>query len=68
MEALPLTSEAAGAARGLLPRERFCALIRQGKIVAKPADAATGSVPEVMAAFEVAEMNGGEGLVGEACP
>jgi hypothetical protein len=63
MEALPLTSEAAGAARGLLPRERFCALIRQGKIVAKPADAATGS-----AAFEVAAMNGGKGLVGEACP
>jgi hypothetical protein len=63
MEALPLTTEAAGGARGLLPRERFCALIRQGKIVAKLADAGTGS-----AAFEVAAMNGGKGLVSEACP
>lgn len=69
MEALPLTPEGAGAPRGLLPRERFCALIRNGKIVfAKPAGAATGSMPEVKAAFEVAAMNGGKGLVGAACP
>jgi hypothetical protein len=67
-EALPLSPEGAGAARGVLPRERFCALIRQGKIIAKPADAATGSAPEVKAAFEVAAMNGGKGLVDEACP
>jgi hypothetical protein len=67
-EALPLSPEGAGAARGFLPRERFCALIRHGKIIAKPADAATGSTPEVKAAFEVAAMNGGKGLVGEACP
>jgi hypothetical protein len=68
MEALPLTPEGAGAAWGLLPRERFCALIRPGKIIARAADAATGSVPEVKAAFEVAAMNGGKGLVGQACP
>lgn len=68
VEALPLAQAGAGAARGLVPRERFCALMRQDKFVAKPAEQTAGPATDVQAAFDVAAVEGAKSLVTEACP
>ena len=64
VDAPPLFLASAGAAGGLLPREGFCALMRAGKIVAKPA----GLGAEAEAAFDVAAIEEVTALVDEACP
>jgi hypothetical protein len=60
------SSRAAGTtpARGLIPRERFCALAHGG------ATLAVGSPggPEGIAPVEIAAMDGAKALIAEACP
>jgi hypothetical protein len=68
VEALPLTQAGASAARGLLPRERFCGLMRQDKVLAKRGEQAGDLAMDAQAAFDVAAMKGAKSLVDEACP
>ncbi|MBV9286973.1 MAG: hypothetical protein JO288_03980 [Hyphomicrobiales bacterium] len=67
-DGVPLASAEAGAAQGLLPRERFCALMRADKIVARRAVAAAGPPPEPEAVFDTVAIHGARALVEEACP
>ncbi len=68
-EALTLKTAGAGPARALLPRERFCALARNGKLVAlAPAGASAGAAPREPVTFALAAMDGAKALTEEACP
>ncbi len=64
--ALALTAEGQGRARALMPRARFCALSRDGRIVATPAPTAAGALRTVT--FDVAAATGVRALFDEACP
>ncbi len=66
-EILPLKTNGPGPARALLPRERFCALARDGKLVAIPG-ASAGIAPLEPIPFDLAAMDGAKALTDEACP
>ena len=64
---LQLKASADGQARGAIPRERFCALARDGKLVATPGGSAAGAAQPRLA-IDLAAMDGATALVAEACP
>jgi hypothetical protein len=67
-EPLILMAAAGGSAMANIPRERFCDLARNGKLVAAPAAAARGADPQTPASFDLAAIDGGKALIDEACP
>ena len=68
-DALPLKAAGEGAARAILPRQRFCALAHAGKFAAEPVAAPpAGSEPAKPVAFDYAAFDGAAALVAEACP
>ena len=68
-DALPLKAAGEGAARAILPRERFCALAHAGKFAAEPVAAPpAASAPAKPVAFNYAAFDGAAALVPEACP
>ena len=68
----PLQLKMAGLtpARAIIPRERFCALGQDGKLVASPhASLASDSwADDPSVGFALADMEGAKALVAEACP
>jgi hypothetical protein len=62
----PLHLQPAGAApaRAELPRERFCAIARSGKLVVAP----DGEAPQEQLTLDIAALAGAGALVAEACP
>jgi hypothetical protein len=68
-EVLPLKAAGPGPPRALLARERFCALGRDGRLVAvPPASASAGAAPREPVTFDLAAMDGAKALTDEACP
>jgi hypothetical protein len=69
-EPLQLSTAGTAHARAIMPRERFCALAKDGKLVAEPARAASAeeAAQEPLAAFAVVTMDGAKTLIDEACP
>jgi hypothetical protein len=63
-DALPMMEAGAAQAKAAIPRERFCALAREGKLVAVPG----GVSPQQPVTFDLARMDGAGALVAEACP
>lgn len=62
-----LKASADGEARGAIPRERFCALARDGKLVATPEETAAGAAQAPLT-IDLAAMDGATTLMAEACP
>ncbi len=67
-EPLPIKAASAGPARATIPRERFCALAHDGKLVAAPDGGAGASPPQGPLTFDLAAMDGASTLIAEACP
>jgi hypothetical protein len=68
-DSLPLRMSGNGKASALLPRERFCAFVRDDRLVASPAvGAPVEAQPLRPAAFDLLAMDGAKELVAEACP
>ena len=63
---LILAAARPGPAHALLPRTRFCALARDGRIVVTPISAAAGALGAVT--FDVTGVKGVRALFDEACP
>jgi hypothetical protein len=63
-EAVPLPTAGRTPARGLIPRERFCALAHGGATMAATAP----DKPEGFPPVELAAMDGAKALIAEACP
>jgi hypothetical protein len=64
-EPLVLKAAAGEAAEAIVPRERFCGLVRNGKVIAAPMRAPP---PKEPIAFDLAAMDGAGALIAEACP
>ena len=65
----PMAAPGATPARALMPRERFCALVHDGKFVATPETTAGGDVAApAPIAFDIATMDGAGALTSQACP
>jgi hypothetical protein len=64
LEAASLPTAGTRPERGLIARERFCALAHGGAIIT----ATTPGGPQGFAPFELAAMDGAKALVAEACP
>ncbi len=67
-ERLPIEAGGAGQAGTVIPRERFCALARDGKLVAAPEVAGSVAAPQGPVRIELAAMEGVVALLAEACP
>ena len=67
-ERLPIKAASAGPARATIPRERFCALAHDGKLVAAPDGGARASPPQGPVTFDLVAIEGAGALVAEACP
>ncbi len=67
-EPLPLKPASAGPALATIPRERFCALAHDGKLVATRDDVANAAPPQGPVTFDLAAMDGASALIAEACP
>ncbi|MBV8105688.1 MAG: hypothetical protein JO223_13880 [Hyphomicrobiales bacterium] len=64
-EPLVLKATAGEAAGATIPRERFCGLFRNGKVIAAPMG---GPPPKEPIAFDLTAMGGAKALLEEACP
>ncbi len=64
----PPEADATGPARAAIPRERFCALARDGKVVVAPEVAISAATPKGAVTFDLAAINGASALLAEACP
>ena len=67
-ERLPIEADGTGPARAAIPRERFCALARDGKLVVAPEVAISAAPPKGAVTLDLAAMNGAGALIAEACP
>jgi hypothetical protein len=67
-EPLPIKAAGAGPARATIPRERFCVLAHDGKLVATPGGVASAAPPQGPVTFDLAAMDGASALIAEACP
>jgi hypothetical protein len=68
-DAMSLRVAGAGPAEAILPRERFCALMKAGKFMVEPQAASSGSpTTQAPIAFDFAAMDGAKALMDEACP
>jgi hypothetical protein len=67
-EPVPIKAASAGPARATIPRERFCALAHDGKLVAAPDGGASAAAPQGPVTFDLAAMDGASALIAEACP
>ena len=67
-EPLPIKAASAGPSRATIPRERFCALAHDGKLVATPDGVANAAPPQGPVTFDLAAMDGASALIAEACP
>jgi hypothetical protein len=67
-ERLPIAAGGAGQAGTVIPRERFCALAHDGKLVAAPDVATAAAPPQGPVTIELAAMEGVGSLLAEACP
>ena len=67
-EPLPITAASSGPARATIPRERFCALAHDGKLVAAPDGGASAATPQGPVTFDLPAMDGASALIAEACP
>ena len=69
-ESLRLSTAGAPPGRAIVPRERFCALAKGGRLVVAPArdDSPGGEAQDAAAEFTLAAMAGAKALIAEACP
>jgi len=69
-ESLRLSAAGAPPGRAIVPRERFCALAKGGRLVVAPArdDSPGGGAQDAAGGFTLAEMAGAKALIAEACP
>jgi hypothetical protein len=67
-EPVPIKAASAGPARATIPRERFCSLAHDGKLVATPDGVANAAAPQGPVTFDLAAMDGASALIAEACP
>jgi hypothetical protein len=67
-EPVPIKAASAGPARATIPRERFCSLAHDGKLVATPDGVANAAPPQGPVTFDLAAMDGASALIAEACP
>ena len=69
-ESLRLSAAGAPPWRAIVPRERFCALAKGGRLVVAPArdDSPGGGAQDAAAGFTLAAMAGAKALIAEACP
>jgi len=68
-ESLRLSAAGAPPGRAIIPRERFCALAKGGRLAVAPAgDDSPGGGAQDAAAGTLAAMAGAKALIAEACP
>jgi hypothetical protein len=69
-ESLRLGTAGATPGRAIVPRERFCAFAKGGRLVVAPArdDSPVGGAQDAVAGFALAAMAGAKALIAEACP
>jgi hypothetical protein len=68
-EPLRLNTAGTAPASAIIPRQRFCALAKGGRLVVESVrGASAGGGAEPPAAFSLAAMDGAKALIGEACP
>jgi hypothetical protein len=69
-ESLRLSTAGTPPGRAIVPRERFCALAKGGRLVVAPArdDSPGGGAQDAAAEFTLAAMAGAKALIAEACP
>ena len=67
-EPVPIKAASAGPARATIPRERFCSLAHDGKLVAAADGGANAAPPQAPVTFALAAMDGASALIAEACP